>query len=123
MSSLLFFSRSSAYRHAARTEMHKARLLLPGSERNQMRKRARALRDLARNEAWLEGQTLRRRRSLLRLATTADNSEPIDSARGLALERALLSWQQQPQASRRRINQDGPDCSRAASVPDPQSGD
>jgi hypothetical protein len=123
MSHLLFFSRSSAYRHAARIELHKARLLLPGSERNRMRKRARALRDLARNEAWLEGQTPRSHRTSPRFATTADNSESIDSARGLKLERVLLSWQQHAQTSRRRVNRDGPDCFRAASVPDPQSGD
>jgi hypothetical protein len=122
MSNLLFFSRSCAYRHAARMELVRARLLLPGSERNQMRKRARALRDLARNEAWLEGQDLRRHRSHpgsppQRIALNAS------IARGLDLERALLSRQQQAQPSRRRISQDGPDCSRATFVPDPQSGD
>ncbi len=120
MSNLLFFSRSCAYRHAARMELLGARMLLPGSERNQMRKRARALRDLARNEAWLEGRTLRSRP---RPAATMSNSERIDNARGLELERALLSRQQQAQPSRRRINQDGLECFRAASVPDPQSGD
>jgi hypothetical protein len=59
MSNLLFFSRSCAYGHAARTELHNARLLPRGSERNQARKRARALRDLARNEAWPPGATLK----------------------------------------------------------------
>jgi hypothetical protein len=78
MSNLLFFSRSCAYRHAARTELQQARLLLPGSERNQMRRRARALRDLARNEAWLEGRPLRRHP---RFAATAGNVERIDGAR------------------------------------------
>jgi hypothetical protein len=56
MGNLLFFRRSCAYRFAARAELHKARLLPRGPERNQTRKRASALRDLARDEAWLEGQ-------------------------------------------------------------------
>ncbi|MDB5516309.1 MAG: hypothetical protein JWQ17_3067 [Tardiphaga sp.] len=59
MSNLLFFRRSCAYRHAARTELHKARSLPRGMERDQALQRVRALRDLARDEAWLEGQTLR----------------------------------------------------------------
>jgi hypothetical protein len=63
MSNLLFFRRSCAYRHAARTELRHARLLPLGSERNQVIERARGLRDLARAEAWLEGETLRARRN------------------------------------------------------------
>jgi hypothetical protein len=59
MSNLLFFRRSCAYRHAARTELHKARSLPRGTARDQALQRVRALRDLARDEAWLEGQTLR----------------------------------------------------------------
>lgn len=59
MSNLLFFRRSYAYRHAARTELNNARMLPRGSQRQQALKRARALWDLARNEAWLEGQVLR----------------------------------------------------------------
>jgi hypothetical protein len=59
MSNLLFFRRSCAYRHAARTELRQARLLPRGSERNQVLERARALHDLARAEAWLEGQPRR----------------------------------------------------------------
>ena len=35
MSNLLFFRRSCAYRHAARTELHKARSLPRGMERDQ----------------------------------------------------------------------------------------
>src|ERR1700687_1362631 len=88
MSNLLFFSRSCAYRHAARTELHKARLLPRGWERNQARKRAGALRDLARNEAWLEGQTLPLHRP--RFSTAAGNAEPIDSVRWLGSEQVLL---------------------------------
>lgn len=59
MSNLLFFRRSCAYRHAARTELRQARSLPSGTERDQALQRARALRDLARDEAWLEGQTRR----------------------------------------------------------------
>ena len=62
MSNLLFFRRSCAYRHAARIELRQARLLPRWSERDQVIERARGLRDLARAEAWLEGQTLRARR-------------------------------------------------------------
>jgi hypothetical protein len=71
MSNLLFFRRSCAYRHAARVELQKARLLPRGSERNQALQRVRALRDLARDEAWLEGQTLRTRRNDSRFAVAA----------------------------------------------------
>jgi hypothetical protein len=122
MSNLLFFSRSCAYGHAARTELHNARLLPRGSERNQARKRARALRDLARNEAWLEGRTLSMHRRRPRFAT-GGNSEAIDSVCWLASERVLLLRQRQAPASRRSLNQEGLDCARAASVPSPQSGD
>jgi hypothetical protein len=61
MNNLLFFSRSCAYRHAAGAELRQARALPAGPQRNQARRRARALRDLARDEAWLEGQPLRAR--------------------------------------------------------------
>ena len=56
MGVLLFFRRSCAYRHAARTELSEARSLPRGSERDRALKRARALFDLARDQAWLEGQ-------------------------------------------------------------------
>ena len=82
MSNLLFFRRCFAYRHAARTELHKARMLPPGPERNQARKLARALRDLARNEAWLEGQTLGSRRDDARLAIIAAPPNPLSRAQG-----------------------------------------
>jgi hypothetical protein len=123
MSNLLFFSRSSAYRHAARTELHRARMLRPGAERNRARNRARALQDLARNEAWLEGQTppMRRSRSQLRfVAPWITLNSPMAPA---GLDENVLPRQQQALASRRRVNQDSLDCFRAASVPDPQSGD
>jgi hypothetical protein len=121
MGNLLFFSRSSAYRHAARTELHRARMLRPGSERNQARKRARALRDLARNEAWLEGQTLPMRRSHPRFV--APWATPYASIAPAGRIENVLPWQQQAPASWRRINQDGLDCAIATAVLGPQSGD
>jgi hypothetical protein len=60
MSNLLFLRRSYAYRHAAVEMMRKARTLPPGSERRATRQLARALKDLAKNEAWLEGQVTKR---------------------------------------------------------------
>lgn len=129
MSNLLFFSRSSAYRHAARTELHRARMLPPGFERNQTRKRAKALRELARNEAWLEGQTLQAHRSRPQFVTPwAISSLSIAPA---GADENVLPRQQQAQVSRRRVNRDGLDGALvdgslvdgplAASVPDPQS--
>jgi hypothetical protein len=56
VSNLVFFRRSLAYRHAAVEMMRKARALPPGSERSAIRHLARALADLAKTEAWLEGQ-------------------------------------------------------------------
>src|SRR3982074_2792588 len=47
--------------HAAVEMMRKARAMPRGSERRAARQLARALRDLAKTEAWLEGQTLRLR--------------------------------------------------------------
>lgn len=63
MNNLLFFRRSDAYRHAGMLELRKARALPPGLERNEARKRARALKELAHSEAWLEGQNPRLRRN------------------------------------------------------------
>jgi len=60
MSNLLFFHRSCAYRHAAAAAFRKARAMPTGSERNAERALARALSELARTEAWLEGQTSHR---------------------------------------------------------------
>lgn len=59
MGNLLFFRRSCAYRHAAVEMMRKARAMPLGSERRAARQLARALKDLAKTEAWLEGQTPR----------------------------------------------------------------
>ena len=56
MSNLVFFRRSLAYRHAAFEMLRKARAMPPGSERSAMRHLARAVADLAKTEAWLEGQ-------------------------------------------------------------------
>ena len=56
MSNLVFFRRSLAYRHAALELMREARALPPGWERSGKRHLARALLDLAKTEAWLEGQ-------------------------------------------------------------------
>jgi len=61
VSNLLFFRRSGAYRNAAVEIMRKARAMPLGSERRAARRLARALRDLAKTEAWLEGQTPRLR--------------------------------------------------------------
>ncbi len=57
MSNLLFFRRSCAYRSAAADMMRTARAMPMGSERRVARQLARALRDMANTEAWLEGQT------------------------------------------------------------------
>jgi hypothetical protein len=61
VSNLLFFRRSYAYRNAAAEMMRKARAMPLGPERRAARQLARALKDLAKTEAWLEGQTPRLR--------------------------------------------------------------
>jgi len=61
VSNLLFFRRSLAYRHTALETMRKARAMPPGPERRAALRFARALGDLAKTEAWLEGQAPRRR--------------------------------------------------------------
>jgi len=55
MSNLLFLRRSYEYRYAAARAFRKARALPVGPERDMARVLARGLRDLARTEAWLEG--------------------------------------------------------------------
>jgi hypothetical protein len=55
------FSRSLAYRNAAVELLRKARAMPPGSERRVARQLARALNELAKTEAWLEGQRPRQR--------------------------------------------------------------
>ena len=74
MTNLLFFRRSLAYRNAAAEMVRQARAMPPGSERRALRQLARALNDLAKTEAWLEGQTPRQRTAAyerLRNAATA----------------------------------------------------
>jgi hypothetical protein len=61
VSNVLFFRRSYAYRSAANETMRAARAMPRGPERRAARQLARALKDLAKTEAWLEGQTPRRR--------------------------------------------------------------
>ena len=70
MSMLLFLHRSCAYRHAAAAALRKARTLPIGSERNVERARGRGLSELARTEAWLEGQRSYRPQ-LLRASTSS----------------------------------------------------
>jgi hypothetical protein len=57
MSNLLFLRRSYKYRHAAVAAFRRARAMPIGSERNKALVLAQGLRDMARTEAWLEGQT------------------------------------------------------------------
>jgi hypothetical protein len=57
MSNLLFIRRSLALRHAAVMAMREARTMPVGLERSAARRRARGLKELARTEAWLEGQS------------------------------------------------------------------
>lgn len=57
MSNLLFIRRSLALRHAAMMAMGEARAMPVGPERRAALRRARGLKDLARTEAWLEGQS------------------------------------------------------------------
>jgi hypothetical protein len=57
MSKLLFIRRSLALRHAAVMAMREARAMPLGPERSAARRRARGLNELARTEAWLEGQS------------------------------------------------------------------
>jgi hypothetical protein len=73
MSNLLFLRRSYEYRYAAATAFRKARALPVGSERDMARVLARGLRDLARTEAWLEGD--RSRRQHLQSPLTPPSSE------------------------------------------------
>src|SRR5690349_8312133 len=56
MGKVVFLYRSLAYRNAAADMLRKARKLPRGAERSAARRYARALRELARTEAWLEGR-------------------------------------------------------------------
>jgi hypothetical protein len=57
MSNLLFIRRSFALRHAAAMAVREARAMPVGPERSAARRRARGWKELARTEAWLEGQS------------------------------------------------------------------
>ncbi|WP_244547651.1 hypothetical protein [Bradyrhizobium sp. OK095] len=63
MGKVVFLYRSLAYRNAAADMLRKARHLPRGAERSATRRYAKALRDLARTEAWLEGRIAREPRS------------------------------------------------------------
>lgn len=56
MGKVIFLYRSLAYRNAAAEMLRKARTLPRGAEQRAARSYAMALRDLERNEAWLEGR-------------------------------------------------------------------
>jgi len=56
MGQIVYLYRSLAYRNAAAEILRKARMLPHGSERRAARRYARALRELAQTEAWLEGR-------------------------------------------------------------------
>ena len=77
MSNLLFIRRSLQLRHAAAAAMRKARAMPIGPERIAARRLARGLKEYARTEAWLEGQSSlashgsRPRRSVERSASAA----------------------------------------------------
>src|SRR5258708_2366021 len=83
MRNLLFFRRSCAYRYAACAALHEARMLPRGAERNQLRKRAKALRDLAHDEAWLEGQIQRMHGNDRRFGIAAASPERVERAHRL----------------------------------------
>jgi hypothetical protein len=68
MGNLVFLRRSDEYRHAAATALRNAREMPPGSDRKRARVLARGLMDLARTEAWLEGQRCCPRRMPPRIA-------------------------------------------------------
>jgi hypothetical protein len=81
MGNLLFLRRSYEYRHAAVAVFREARAMPMGRERNEARVLARGLRDLARTEAWLEGNGPKLVVSLLR-GSRARVSEPDMSDSG-----------------------------------------
>jgi hypothetical protein len=60
MGNLVFLRRSYEYRYAALIALRNARAMPPGAERAKARVLARGLIELARTEAWLEGQRSRR---------------------------------------------------------------
>jgi hypothetical protein len=56
MGQIVYLYRSLAYRNAAAEMLRKARTLPRGPERRAARRYARALREMAQTEAWLEGR-------------------------------------------------------------------
>lgn len=64
MGKVVFLYRSLAYRNAAADILRKARKLPRGAERSAACRYARALRDLAQTEAWLEGRITEEPRSM-----------------------------------------------------------
>ena len=94
MSNLLFFRRSLALRSAAVETMRKARVMTPGPERLATRRLARALSDLAKTEAWLEGQTPRlrpvaHRQEIPRRAVGCSAPPARVAGTGITFQRAL----------------------------------
>jgi hypothetical protein len=71
MGKVVFLYRSLAYRNAAADMLRKARKLPRGAERSAARRYAKALRDLARTEAWLEGRVAYEPRSVQHMNTAA----------------------------------------------------
>lgn len=71
MGKVVFLYRSLAYRNAAADILRKARKLPRGAERSAARRYARALHDLARTEAWLEGRVAREPRMAQRMTSAA----------------------------------------------------
>lgn len=71
MGKVVFLYRSLAYRNAAADILRKARKLPRGAERSAAHRYAKALRDLARTEAWLEGRVAREPRTVRRMTTAA----------------------------------------------------
>ena len=71
MGKVVFLYRSLAYRNAAADILRKARKLPRGAERSAARRYAKALRDLSRTEAWLEGRVAREPRQAPRMTSAA----------------------------------------------------
>jgi len=71
MGKVVFLYRSLPYRNAAADMLRKARKLPRGVERSAARRYAKALRDLAQTEAWLEGRVADEPQSMPRLKIVA----------------------------------------------------
>jgi hypothetical protein len=84
MSNLLFLRRSYAYRHAAAMAFRRARALPIGPQRNVERVFGRGLSELARAEAWLEGQRSHGPQFLRALASPVWEPDRSDSCDGRA---------------------------------------